>query len=106
MALQPLPLRTTLAIPTEANAATPTETAVVQNIVGQNDNQGKQFIVADKQAGTLTMYTASGQQITSTPALSVRQRATACLVKIRPADDLKPNKPMCVQRVMVARHKY
>ena len=60
---------TTLAIPTEANAATPTETAVVQNIVGQNDNQGKQFIVADKQAGTLTMYTASGQQITSTPAL-------------------------------------
>ena len=60
---------TTLAIPTEANAATPTETAVVQNIVGQNDNQGKQFIVADKQAGTLTMYTSSGQQITSTPAL-------------------------------------
>ena len=60
---------TTLAIPTEANAATPTETAVVQNIVAQNDNQGKQFIVADKQAGTLTMYTASGQQITSTPAL-------------------------------------
>lgn len=60
---------TTLAIPTEANAATPTETAVVQNIVGRSDNQGKQFIVADKQAGTLTMYTASGQQITSTPAL-------------------------------------
>ena len=60
---------TTLAIPTEANAATPTETTVVQNIVEQNDNQGKQFIVADKQAGTLTMYTASGQQITSTPAL-------------------------------------
>lgn len=60
---------TTLTIPTEANAATPTETAVVQNIVEQNDNQGKQFIVADKQAGTLTMYTASGQQITSTPAL-------------------------------------
>ena len=60
---------TTFATPTEANAATPTETAVVQNIVEQNDNQGKQFIVADKQAGTLTMYTASGQQITSTPAL-------------------------------------
>ena len=60
---------TTLAIPTEANAATPTETTVVQNIVEQNDNQGKQFIVADKQAGTLTMYTAQGQQITSTPAL-------------------------------------
>ena len=60
---------TTLAIPTEANAATPTETAVVQNIVSQNDSQGKQFIVADKQAGTLTMYTALGQQITSTPAL-------------------------------------
>lgn len=60
---------TTLTIPTEANAATPTETAVVQNIVSQNDNQGKQFIVADKQAGTLTLYTPQGQQITSTPAL-------------------------------------
>ena len=60
---------TTFAIPTEANAATPTETAVVQNIVSQNDNQGKQFIVADKQAGTLTLYTPQGQQITSTPAL-------------------------------------
>ncbi len=60
---------TTLVIPTEANAATSTETAVVQNIVSQNDNQGKQFIVADKQAGTLTLYTPQGQQITSTPAL-------------------------------------
>lgn len=59
----------TFAIPTEANAATPTETAVVQNIVSQNDNQGKQFIVADKQAGTLTLYTPQGQEITSTPAL-------------------------------------
>lgn len=60
---------TTLTIPTEANATTPTETAVVQNIISQNDNQGKQFIVADKQAGTLTLYTPQGQQITSTPAL-------------------------------------
>lgn len=60
---------TTFAIPTEANAATPTETAVVQNIVSQNDNQGKQFIVADKQAGTLTLYTPQGQEVTSTPAL-------------------------------------
>ena len=59
----------TFAIPTEANAATPTETAVVQNIISQNDNQGKQFIVADKQAGTLTVYSASGQELTSTPAL-------------------------------------
>lgn len=59
----------TFAAPTEANAATPTETAVVQNIVSQNDNQGKQFIVADKQAGTLTLYTPQGRQITSTPAL-------------------------------------
>lgn len=59
----------TFAIPTEANAATPTETVVVQNIVNQNDNQGKQFIVADKQAGTLTLYTPQGQEVTSTPAL-------------------------------------
>lgn len=59
----------TFTVPTEANAATPTETAVVQNIVSQNDNQGKQFIVADKQAGTLTLYTPQGQEITSTPAL-------------------------------------
>lgn len=59
----------TFTVPTEANAATPTEAAVVQNIVSQNDNQGKQFIIADKQAGTLTLYTPQGQEITSTPAL-------------------------------------
>lgn len=60
---------TTLTIPTEANAATPIETAVVQNIVKQNDNQSKPFIVADKQAGTLTVYTPSGKVVTTTPAL-------------------------------------
>ena len=60
---------TTFAIPTEAVASTPVETAVVQNIVKQNDNNGKPFIVADKQAGTLTLYTPQGQQLTSTPAL-------------------------------------
>lgn len=74
---------TTLAIPTEANAATPTETAVVQNIISQNDNQGKQFIVADKQAGTLTLYNALGQQITSTPALF--GKATGDRINIRNA---------------------
>ena len=76
---------TTLAIPTEANAATPTETAVVQNIVGQNDNQGKQFIVADKQAGTLTMYTASGQQITSTPTLFGKTKGDSVSSKNTPS---------------------
>ena len=76
---------TTLAIPTEANAATPTETAVVQNIVAQNDNQGKQFIVADKQAGTLTMYTASGQQITSTPTLFGKTKGDSVSSKNTPS---------------------
>lgn len=76
---------TTLAIPTEANAATPTETAVVQNIVGRSDNQGKQFIVADKQAGTLTMYTASGQQITSTPALFGKTKGDSVSSKNTPS---------------------
>ena len=56
-------------VPNEAMAATPVETATVQHIVQTNDNQGKSFIVADKQAGTLTVYNAAGQELTSTPAL-------------------------------------
>lgn len=56
-------------VPNEAMAATPAETATVQRIVQTNDNQGKSFIVADKQAGTLTVYNAAGQELTSTPAL-------------------------------------
>lgn len=58
-----------MVVPTDAMAATPIETATVQHIVQTNDNQGKQFIVADKQAGTLTVYTPTGQEITSTSAL-------------------------------------
>lgn len=60
---------TTLTIPTDANAATHTETSVVQNIISQNDNQSKPFVVADKQAGTLTVYSPTGVEITSSPAL-------------------------------------
>lgn len=56
-------------VPNEVMAATPVETATVQHVVQTNDNQGKSFIVADKQAGTLTVYNAAGQELTSTPAL-------------------------------------
>lgn len=59
----------TLVVPNEAMASTPVEQATVQHIVRTDDNEGKPFIVANKQAGTLTVYTATGQELTSTPAL-------------------------------------
>lgn len=62
-------LGSNFAMPNTAMAATPTETAVVQRVVQTGDNQGKNFIVADKKAGTLTVYNASGVELTSTPAL-------------------------------------
>lgn len=58
-----------LAVPQDVMAASNFETATVQHIVKTNDNQGKPIIVADKQAGTLTMYDAKGNELNSTPAL-------------------------------------
>lgn len=60
---------TNLALSQDAMAAGNFETATVQHIVQTNDNQGKPIIVADKQAGTLTMYDAKGREINTTPAL-------------------------------------
>ena len=63
-----------IAVPQDAMAATPVETATVQHIVNTGDNQGKPIIVADKQAGTLTLYTSAGIEVNSTSALFGRAK--------------------------------
>ena len=63
-----------ITVPQDAMAATPTETATVQHIVNSGDNQGRPIIVADKKAGTLTLYTPTGVELNSTSALFGRAK--------------------------------
>ena len=78
---------TNLVMPVDAHAGQSviTEQQAVDHIVRTADNQGKNFVIADKQAGTLTLYDALGNELATTPALFGKEQGDTLTGKNTPA---------------------